>query len=70
MRMTRTSAIALWLAFVFACTWIAIRGSYTADLSAFLPKNPTPEQQLLLDQLKLELPAQPPPKIHQVDPKA
>ena len=31
---------------------------------------PGKDLQLLLDQLKLELPAQPPPKIHQVDPKA
>jgi predicted exporter len=26
--------------------------NYTADLSAFLPRNPTPEQQLLIDQVK------------------
>ena len=45
------AAISLWLALMIACAWIAVRGQYTADLSAFLPHDPTPAQQLLLDQL-------------------
>jgi predicted exporter len=45
-------AIALWLVFVLACAWLVSRASFTADLSAFLPRSPTQEQQLLVDQLK------------------
>jgi predicted exporter len=46
------SAIALWLAFLLACGAIISRTHFTTDLSAFLPRNPTPEQQLLMDQLR------------------
>lgn len=42
----------LWLAFLLACGAIISRTEVTTDLSAFLPKNPTPEQQLLMDQLR------------------
>ncbi|HAL39284.1 MAG TPA: hypothetical protein DCP03_14730, partial [Polaromonas sp.] len=45
-------AIALWLAFLLACSAIISRTHFTTDLSAFLPRNPTPEQQLLMDQLR------------------
>ncbi len=45
-------AIALWLAFLLACIGLVSRASFTADLSAFLPRSPSPEQQLLVDQLK------------------
>jgi len=45
-------AITLWLLFLCACLWGVMRTHYTADLSAFLPQTPTPEQQLLIDQLK------------------
>jgi len=45
-------AIALWLAFLLACVWLVSRASFTADLSAFLPRSPTQEQQLLVDQIK------------------
>ena len=45
-------AIALWLVFLLACVWQVSRTPFTADLSAFLPRSPTPEQQLLVDQLK------------------
>lgn len=45
-------AIALWLAFLLVCVWLVSRASFTADLSAFLPRSPTPEQQLLVDQIK------------------
>ena len=52
--MTRSgsAAIALWLGFLSACLWVVSQANYTADLSAFLPRTPTPEQQLLIDQLK------------------
>jgi predicted exporter len=46
------SAIALWLAFLLACVAIASRTHFTTDLSAFLPRAPTPEQKLLMDQLR------------------
>ncbi len=45
-------AIVLWLAFLAASAWIVSRASFTADLSAFLPRTPTQEQQLLVEQLK------------------
>src|SRR5437764_8158260 len=45
-------AVALWLAAVAAALVIAWRAHYVADLSAFLPSAPTPEQAVLLDQLK------------------
>lgn len=45
-------AIALWLAFLLACVAIISRAQFTTDLSAFLPRTPTPEQQLLMDQLR------------------
>lgn len=45
-------AIAIWLAAVAACVWIVAHTRFTADLSAFLPKTPTREQQVLVDQLR------------------
>src|SRR3954469_23666124 len=45
-------AIPLWLMAVAAALVIAWRAHYVADLSAFLPDAPTPEQAVLLDQLK------------------
>ncbi len=55
MRQVRTPrsrlAIALWLAFLLLCGLIISRSQFTTDLSAFLPRSPTPEQQLLLEQI-------------------
>ena len=45
-------AIVAWLAFVAVCVVLVGRASFTADLSAFLPRAPTQEQRLLVDQLK------------------
>ncbi|MEW6415924.1 MAG: MMPL family transporter [Pseudomonadota bacterium] len=45
-------AVAAWLVFVTACVVLVSRASFTADLSAFLPRSPDPAQQLLVDQLK------------------
>jgi len=47
----RTS-IVLWLAFILACGIIISRSQVTTDLSAFLPRSPTPAQQLLLEQIR------------------
>ncbi len=56
MRPARTrrggKAIAWWLAFMLACAIIISRSQFTADLSAFLPRSPTPAQQLLLEQIR------------------
>jgi predicted exporter len=48
----RIVRVTLWLALVIACIWIVARAEYRADISAFLPTSPTPNQQLLVDQLK------------------
>jgi len=45
-------AIIVWLSFLLFCGLIISRTLFTTDLSAFLPKTPTPEQQLLMDQIK------------------
>lgn len=52
MRSPGRIAILLWLIFVFACGAIISRTQFTADLSAFMPRSPTPEQQLLLEQIR------------------
>jgi predicted exporter len=44
-------AITLWLIFILGCSAIITRSHFTADLSAFLPRSPTPAQQLLLEQI-------------------
>jgi len=41
-----------WLAALVAAAAIAAGARYTADLSAFLPRSPSPAQQLLVDQLR------------------
>lgn len=46
------AAIVLWLVFVITCGIIISRSQFTTDLSAFFPRNPTPAQQLLLDQIR------------------
>lgn len=45
-------AIGLWLLLVAACAFIVGRTTFTTDLSAFLPRSPTPAQQILVDQLR------------------
>jgi predicted exporter len=45
-------AIALWLAAVIACTAVVATTSFSTDLSAFLPRSPTPVQQVLVQQLR------------------
>lgn len=48
----RVAAIAVWAAFLVVCLAVIGRAQFTTDLSAFLPSSPTPEQKLLMDQLK------------------
>lgn len=45
-------AVMAWLAFLLTCGLIISRSTFTTDLSAFLPRSPTAEQQLLLDQIR------------------
>ncbi|TDF65457.1 MMPL family transporter [Cupriavidus sp. L7L] len=45
-------ALALWLVALLACAAVVSRTSFTADLSAFLPRLPSAEQQLLVSQLR------------------
>ncbi len=49
---TARIAIILWLAFILACGFVISRSQFTTDLSAFLPRSPTPAQQLLLEQIR------------------
>ena len=42
----------IWLAVLLLCGVVIARTQFTTDLSAFLPRTPTPEQQLLMDQLR------------------
>ena len=48
----RYRALALWLAFVATCVLIISRTEFNADMSAFLPRSPTPTQQIMVEQLR------------------
>lgn len=48
----RTARIAVWLAGLALCIWQVANTRFVADLSSFLPDAPTPEQRLLVDQLR------------------
>jgi len=45
-------ALAVWLALVAVLAAIVLRSHFTADMSVFLPREPTPEQRLLVEQLR------------------
>jgi predicted exporter len=45
-------AVGAWLVFVAVCIAVVARTSFTTDISAFLPRSPTPAQQLLVEQLR------------------
>jgi predicted exporter len=57
--MTRAAAVAtlLWGALALAAALLVARASYTADLSAFLPRSPTATERLLVQQLRQGLAA-------------
>ena len=44
--------IGAWAAFIVACIAIIGRTEFSADLSAFLPRSPTPAQRVLVEQLR------------------
>jgi predicted exporter len=52
LRRWRHPAPWVWLAAMVVGLWLCARASYVADLSAFLPSAPTPEQRVLMTQLK------------------
>jgi predicted exporter len=45
-------AVAAWLGFVLLCAVVITRTEFTTDFSAFLPRSPSPVQQVLVDQLR------------------
>jgi predicted exporter len=48
----RARVLILWLGCIIFAAFVVARAHYITDLSAFLPANPTPLQQLLVDQLR------------------
>lgn len=48
----RQAAVLLWIVFLLACAVVISRTSFTADLSAFLPRSPSEGQRVLVDQLR------------------
>ncbi len=56
-RQHRATVLGLWLACVALALLCVVRATYTADLSAFLPRSPDARQQLLITQLQSGLPS-------------
>src|SRR5258707_8994637 len=52
MMVRRARVLILWAGCIAFAAFIVARAHYITDLSAFLPANPTPRQQLLVDQLR------------------
>ena len=52
MTVQRAGVLIIWLGCVVLAAVVVARARYISDLSAFLPANPTPSQQLLVDQLR------------------
>jgi predicted exporter len=48
----RKRAVQLWLLFLLVCALVIHSAAFTADLSAFLPRGPSAEQRVLVDQLR------------------
>jgi predicted exporter len=44
-------AVGLWLVFSLICGLIVGKSQFTADMSAFLPRDPSPRQKILIDQI-------------------
>ncbi|AST31106.2 MMPL family transporter [Ralstonia solanacearum] len=52
LRTLRRPAVLVWLLGLLACLAVIGRTSFVADLSAFLPRSPSAEQRVLVDQLR------------------
>src|SRR5512143_897302 len=52
MNMRRYAVVAVWLAFVAACVLVIGNSRFTADMSAFMPRDPTPTQKIMVEQLR------------------
>lgn len=48
----RSPFVAAWLALLLVCGVVVAQTKFSADLSAFLPRSPTPAQRALVEQLK------------------
>jgi predicted exporter len=48
----RATRVAIWLAVLAVSGWLVSQARFVADLSSFLPASPTPEQRLLVEQLR------------------
>lgn len=52
MNFRRYGALGVWLIFVATCVFIISRSTFNADMSAFLPRTPTPTQKIMVEQLR------------------
>ncbi|MFZ2161616.1 MAG: MMPL family transporter [Sideroxyarcus sp.] len=52
MNLRKQIAVIVWLLFVAAFIFIISRTQFTADMSAFMPRNPTPSQKIMVEQLR------------------
>lgn len=57
MKARRTVALLAWAAVLALCVLQILRTNFVADLSAFLPADPDPQQRVLIEQLQAGLPA-------------
>ena len=44
-------AVGIWLVFILICALVVAGSQFTADMSAFLPRDPSPRQQILIEQI-------------------
>ena len=52
MNLRKHIAVFIWMAFVAACVVAISRAQFTSDMSAFMPRDPTPKQKIMVDQLR------------------
>jgi predicted exporter len=52
MNARKAAVLAAWLCSLTAAAAVALHARYITDLSAFLPAHPTPQQRLLVEQLR------------------
>ncbi len=52
MNLRRYGAPGIWLAFVALCIFIISRSVFNTDMSAFMPRSPTPTQQIMVEQMR------------------